>query len=255
MGKFLDALKNLGNKLNGTTPSSTTTVAVINEIAEDYVAPQEALTFDTVPTTNSTNPVTSGGIKTYVDGLMSGALKRAIVETLPTEDIDPNTIYMVLDAEAASGNVYNEYLYINEAWELIGTTEVAETVIANPTLVGTETALTGLQVGDTKYAVGGTSHLYEHHIWILSTFTDNKYVCCGVITTSSTPFTALTFLQWLYDQNYREPSKALIANGTDNILGVYSENGAGLLETKGASYTNLGSVANLSLTDTVRTIL
>ncbi len=31
------------------------------------------------------------------------------------------------------------------------------TVIANPTLAGTEASLTGLQVGDTKYAVGGSS--------------------------------------------------------------------------------------------------
>ena len=122
MGKFLDALKNIGLKVNGKKPTSTTTVGVLNDIAADYVAPQEALTFDTTPTANSTNPVTSGGIKTYVDGLMSGALKRAIVEELPAEDIDTNTIYMVLDATAAQGNVYNEYLYINEAWELIGTT-------------------------------------------------------------------------------------------------------------------------------------
>ena len=61
--------------------------------------------------------------KEYVNTLMSGALKRSIVTTLPVEDIDTNTIYMVLDSEASQqGNVYNEYLYINEAWELIGTT-------------------------------------------------------------------------------------------------------------------------------------
>lgn len=106
MGKFLDALKNLGNKLNGTTPSSTTTVAVINEIADDFA--------------NGTTAT-----KEYVNSLMSGALKRAIVAELPTEDIDTNTIYMVLDATAAQGNVYNEYLYINNAWELIGTTAVS----------------------------------------------------------------------------------------------------------------------------------
>lgn len=107
--------------------------------------------------------------KEYVNTLMSGALKRAIVETLPVEDIDTNTIYMVLDQSASQqGNVYNEYLYINNAWELIGTTDVAETVIANPTLAGTEANLTGLLVGDTKYKVpqgGGGSQLYTLHIY------------------------------------------------------------------------------------------
>lgn len=61
--------------------------------------------------------------KEYVNTLMSGALKRQIVETLPETDIDTNTIYMVLDSTSTQqGNVYNEYLYINNAWELIGTT-------------------------------------------------------------------------------------------------------------------------------------
>lgn len=42
-------------------------------------------------------------------------------------------------------------------------------VVANPTLAGTEANLTGLQVGDTKYAVpqgGSGSTLYRHHISI-----------------------------------------------------------------------------------------
>lgn len=61
--------------------------------------------------------------KDYVDSLLSGALKREIVETLPTEDIDTNTIYMVLNTEASTeGNVYDEYMYISNAWELIGST-------------------------------------------------------------------------------------------------------------------------------------
>ena len=56
----------------------------------------------------------------------------------------------------------------------IGTTKYAvgggTEVVANPTLVGTETALSGLQVGDTKYSVGG-DHLYVHHIYMAKDFT------------------------------------------------------------------------------------
>lgn len=68
--------------------------------------------------------------KEYVNTLMSGALKRQIVEALPQTNIDTNTIYMVLDQEASQpGNVYNEYLYINENWELIGTTSTSSIFI------------------------------------------------------------------------------------------------------------------------------
>lgn len=51
-------------------------------------------------------------------------LKREIVEELPTEDIDPDTIYMVPRSTTEPNNVYDEYMYINDAWEKIGSTEV-----------------------------------------------------------------------------------------------------------------------------------
>lgn len=49
----------------------------------------------------------------------AGHLKRAIVQTLPTEDIDENTLYMVL---ASNGEYYEEYMYINNAWDMVGET-------------------------------------------------------------------------------------------------------------------------------------
>ena len=44
---------------------------------------------------------------------------------------------------------------IDEAVEAVLDGDVGTTVVANPTLAGTEPALTGLQVGDDKFAVGG----------------------------------------------------------------------------------------------------
>lgn len=49
----------------------------------------------------------------------AGHLKRAVVEELPVEDIDENTLYMIL---AQSGDQYEEYMYINGAWDMVGTT-------------------------------------------------------------------------------------------------------------------------------------
>lgn len=51
-------------------------------------------------------------------------LKKEIVQELPTEDIDTNCIYLVPDPNGTARNVYNEYMYINGAWELIGTTRI-----------------------------------------------------------------------------------------------------------------------------------
>lgn len=50
--------------------TSTTNKFVDAEEKATWNAKQNALTFDTTPTENSTNPVTSGGIKTYVDTIV-----------------------------------------------------------------------------------------------------------------------------------------------------------------------------------------
>lgn len=46
-----------------------------------------------------------------------------VVKTLPTEDISTSTIYLV--PKVGSGNdVYEEYIYVNNNWELIGNTSI-----------------------------------------------------------------------------------------------------------------------------------
>lgn len=53
----------------------------------------------------------------------AGTLKREIVEVLPDPaNADVNTIYMVLNDVGSGDDKYNEYMVINGAFELIGTT-------------------------------------------------------------------------------------------------------------------------------------
>ena len=49
----------------------------------------------------------------------AGHLKRAVVQELPSSEIDENTLYMIL---AQSGDHYEEYMYINGTWDMVGTT-------------------------------------------------------------------------------------------------------------------------------------
>lgn len=65
--------------------------------------------------------------KTDVNDLISnltGGINLQIVETLPTENIDTNTIYLMLKEESFLNDYYDEYMYINSRWELIGNTRV-----------------------------------------------------------------------------------------------------------------------------------
>jgi len=61
-----------------------------------------------------------------VNALISAivTLNILVVQTLPTQDISTTTIYLVPKATAETQDVYDEYIYVNNAWEHIGSTEV-----------------------------------------------------------------------------------------------------------------------------------
>lgn len=61
-----------------------------------------------------------------VNQLISGivTLNILVVQALPTQDISTTTIYLVPKQDAGTSDIYDEYLYINNAWELIGTTQI-----------------------------------------------------------------------------------------------------------------------------------
>jgi hypothetical protein len=94
---------------------------------------------DSTPTASSTNYVTSGGVKTYVDNAISGLTKFDIVKVdsfanLPTTGVK-GTIYLVPDTHSDSNDSYDEYLWnttiTTPAYEKIGNTDVNLTNYVN----------------------------------------------------------------------------------------------------------------------------
>ena len=67
-------------------------------------------------------------------------LAIVVVSELPTTDIDTHTLYLVPKSNPTSPDIYNEYMYINNAWELIGSTEVNLTNYYTKTEVDTALA-------------------------------------------------------------------------------------------------------------------
>ena len=64
--------------------------------------------------------------KTEVNTLIGqiSTISILVVQSLPTQDIQTNIIYLVPKQTAGTQDVYDEYIYVNNAWELIGDTEV-----------------------------------------------------------------------------------------------------------------------------------
>lgn len=88
-----------------------------DEVLVDINA-QEKLTFDTLPTEGSTNPVTSNGIKSYVDTMVSGQAK--FVDALPTIG-EENIVYYVPQANADNTDtIYDEYIWCDNSFIKVG---------------------------------------------------------------------------------------------------------------------------------------
>lgn len=55
--------------------------------------------------------------------VLEGANAYLIVSELPTANINPKIIYLLPATDSENNNVYEEYIYVNNKWELIGTTK------------------------------------------------------------------------------------------------------------------------------------
>lgn len=106
-----------------TLPSSEGTLALTSQIPN---VPAWALTEDKPTYTASevgatTTSDVNSAIATAIGNI--NQFEVAIVTDLPTTNIDTHTIYFKSNS-LSGNNVYDEYMYINNNWELIGSTQI-----------------------------------------------------------------------------------------------------------------------------------
>lgn len=79
-----------------------------------------------------------------------------VVNELPTENISATTIYLVPKEGAQKPNIYEEWVWVNEDWENIGTTEIDLSGYATTTMIGD---LNTLQTTDKDCIVDAINEL------------------------------------------------------------------------------------------------
>ena len=81
-------------------------------------------------------------------------IRVLVVDELPEEG-EPATIYLVPAEDASQENIYNEYLWIEDEWELIGTTQID---LSDYMTLSTEQTISGKKTfsGDTYFT--GNAH-------------------------------------------------------------------------------------------------
>lgn len=111
--------------------------------------------------TNNKNSLVSA-INEILVGSGSGAgINIQIVDELPTENISLTTIYFKHMATGKPHNVYEEWMYINDAWELIGTTEMDLSGYATTAMVGD---LSTLKTTDKDNVVDAVNELVDKQL-------------------------------------------------------------------------------------------
>lgn len=123
LGKDLDAVEAIvGKKSTGEGVASTGLIARVEALeAQDGVLAGEIDALGTSLSNVYTKTETDSAIAAAITAV--DHLSREIVEALP-ENANKNVIYMVPREGGTGQDVYNEYMYINGAWEIIGDTSV-----------------------------------------------------------------------------------------------------------------------------------
>jgi len=171
---------------------------------------------------------------TALQQAVAGALRREIVESLPTTDIDPNTIYMILSGTSATENVYNEYMYVNNAWELIGT---SATDLTNYYTKGDVDGLLLLKAnasdltshtGDTTIHVTTADKNKWNNQSVKNVVTNNQTIKSTGITRGTAPSSAQTFGIAFSDNNnkYIGNIYGLFATDMSTSVGLYAYKGS-----------------------------
>lgn len=123
LGTNLNAVEDIvGKESTGEGVASTGLIGRVEALeTQDGVLTGEIGTLKTGLSNVYTKKETDSAIAAAIAAV--GHLSREIVEVLP-EAAEENVIYMILREGGAGQDVYNEYMYINGAWEIIGDTSV-----------------------------------------------------------------------------------------------------------------------------------
>lgn len=196
--------------------------------------------------------------KTEVNNLIAqiNSFNVEIVQVLPTTNIDTHTIYLV-PKEGSAQDIYNEYLYVNSNWELLGTTEIDLTNYYTKTEVNTLLA-SKADISDVPPKMSILS--YGHSTWndFITAYNSKSIVYCRA-SSNSNPGTGsqtrLAFMAYVNNaenptqvefQYYRSVNAHSITQQGDQMYVYLLKNNNTWSVTVRESYTKIVAGTNMS---------
>lgn len=109
-----------------------------------------------------------------------------VVTTLPTENIKEKTIYLVPNSKQAENNIYDEYIYINNNWEIVGSTAIDPENLKDSVPIGAIIEYEGDTVPDGYEEVEDEGEVYSTSEVRIGTWIDGKPLYRKVVVYKNT---------------------------------------------------------------------
>lgn len=95
----------------------------------DVSGKQDSLVFNTAYNASTNKVATMADITSAIGNVSSFSFE--IVQSLPSQNISTSKIYLLAKSTAGTNQVYTEYAYVNNAWEIIGDTQMTVDTLSN----------------------------------------------------------------------------------------------------------------------------
>ena len=130
-GTIKDKFDELDTSIGNTNKAVSSLSARVNSI-EDYKPSIDKNSGDisTLKTEVATNKTNITSLQNAIKNISSAGVKWKIVSVLPSRG-ESGTVYLILNGSSSENNVYTEYMWINDAWEIIGSTNTASIDLSN----------------------------------------------------------------------------------------------------------------------------
>lgn len=120
--------------------------------------------------------------QTEINNLISAisTMSLEVVQTLPTQDISTTTIYLVPKQTAGTNDAYDEYIYVSNNWEHIGSTDIDLTNYVTNTDYATSSVGGVVKVSAGDYGLNMDSGVLKGVVKTVSQYNDmsSKGVVC-----------------------------------------------------------------------------
>ena len=116
----------IGELITYTLDDETGDPITLTDVLSDK---QDALEFNTAYNAVSNKVATMADITSALGGISSFSFE--IVQSLPQSNISTSKIYLVAKSTSGTNQVYTEYAYVNNGWEIIGDTAMTIDTLTN----------------------------------------------------------------------------------------------------------------------------